>query len=1326
MADSVTQASRRQGRINLLVVANPDGSSSDEDITTHSRPVNLRPSSLSTSHINVSGWRNSLEPRSTPPPPNPLEPILTQFVSKPYVTPKLPDGQINDDTDADADADTDVGSASRRQGRRRAIKLLVVANPDGSSSSDEDTPAAAPPRQATAKAPSPRRARSPSSTAYATASGSSARLSSSGPESTPLHLTLGLRLTEPTPKPHITPKLPDGEDNDNTDAGAELSQQRAAVQTPHRLPTPKPGHQSTPWRMKRRSSGSDTWDTNILVHPPRPPKPDIAYEREIAMATEERWIAKQDAKGPQSAHDDPELVHTNPNLAYQNRVGTSGYTGAESSSRYMPHSTPSIGSFPPNHNSISMRTQSHSTNARPSSDPQQSQALGWQQDPYRSRPSHSAKEPEAGGQPQSYQQQLYPQRRLSELYRPPPLTQTPQKTIPFPRYIDFAQQPHPQSANNMSPLSLRHGPRPTMQHLLSEQNRPLPSDLYRPPPLPRKPQCTTLPLTSDNHAASPSTSGAYTVGYAGHARDADSNQDSTTTTPESGTADADSESGSVEADDYHEMAATRRMAGTDGGPGTVTHSMPTASSRSVFQSVVPATNPQPAYVQPWSNIISRNFTAAVQEEDSESDEDNRILWQVPKQNMVPPMTGTDTTAGITATRFNGLWLHIDGSRPDSGPSPTQDSSWENRPQAEEVCETLDQLFPDHDLDKPVIDAHPGGTSFEPAEAPPMAGPITPLIGGLSVRRHKKSIRVVAAERKKTLERVNADITQRPPVDDSATIQPGTMGPGLNIQRKRSTKLWGGGVEEDTSGSVGQKPTFKWVKGQLIGQGRFGRVYHAMNLTTGEMIAAKQVELPKTDADSTDSRRMSVVNALKLESEILQDLDHPHIVQYLGFEETMDVFSLFMEYVPGGSLGSVLRKIGKFADEVVRSFSHQIIDGLAYLHKSGILHRDLKGDSILVSRSGMCKISDFTISKRSEHVYSNRKGTMIQGSVFWSAPEVLYNNEQGYSAKIDIWSVGCVFLEMQSGRHPWMGDDMSVVMHKVGQLRKAPPVPDDVTLSPLADDFRQKCFMIDPAERPTAAELLTHPWLQVPPRWVFTGFKESLVPSTTSTGTAGATNVPSLVWTKETPQSNTVSDILRKDIAYTSSMSIHEMFEYLTRSGCPDLTQSINPNGYSKRSIATGGFGDIFKGKLKDGTPVAIKVWRSRALHEELGKVGKRAMREIYNWSQLDHDNIQKLLGVIVFDERLGMISEWMERGNLQEYLQKNPNVDGYPLCVQVAQGVEYLHNRNMIHGDLKAINILVSPDHKLKLTDFDYSIMAESTVFSQTTRLGGGTLRLQN
>ena len=132
--------------------------------------------------------------------------------------------------------------------------------------------------------------------------------------------------------------------------------------------------------------------------------------------------------------------------------------------------------------------------------------------------------------------------------------------------------------------------------------------------------------------------------------------------------------------------------------------------------------------------------------------------------------------------------------------------------------------------------------------------------------------------------------------------------------------------------------FKWVRGELIGKGNFGRVYLAMNVTTGEMIAVKQVEIPRTASDRSDARQANVVDALKLESETLKDLDHPNIVQYLGFEETPTFLSIFLEYVPGGSVGGILRKYGRFDEDVTKSFTSQILAGLEYLHSKNILHR----------------------------------------------------------------------------------------------------------------------------------------------------------------------------------------------------------------------------------------------------------------------------------------------------------------------------------------------------------------------------------------------------
>ncbi|CUA67416.1 Fibroblast growth factor receptor 1 [Rhizoctonia solani] len=193
---------------------------------------------------------------------------------------------------------------------------------------------------------------------------------------------------------------------------------------------------------------------------------------------------------------------------------------------------------------------------------------------------------------------------------------------------------------------------------------------------------------------------------------------------------------------------------------------------------------------------------------------------------------------------------------------------------------------------------------------------------------------------------------------------------------------------------------------------------------------------------------------------------------------------------------------------------------------------------------------------------------------------------------------------------------------------------------------------------------------------------------------------------------------------SKEMTSLEMFNCLKEHGCPDLQASIDASKFSSCRVAEGSFGDVWKGQLTDGTAIAVKVLRYGLLSEDGSKSIKRAMREIYNWSKLEHKNVHKLLGVTMFEERIGMVSNWMEYGTLQHYLRHHNSADRCKLCLQVAEGVAYIHNENMIHGDLKASNILVSSDGTPKLTDFDHSIISDCSLqFSATTRIGGGTLR---
>lgn len=229
----------------------------------------------------------------------------------------------------------------------------------------------------------------------------------------------------------------------------------------------------------------------------------------------------------------------------------------------------------------------------------------------------------------------------------------------------------------------------------------------------------------------------------------------------------------------------------------------------------------------------------------------------------------------------------------------EEHTWARRPPPEDVYDS--QFFPGHDLDKPVIEVNSGGTSPTTMDHTYKSPNIVDRDKALV--RTKKSIHVVAEEHKKRLDHVSTG-------DSSADN---------SIGRKRSAKLWDSRVEEvDTSlqtkanlGSQGGGPgrskfsgllccaklsfylVLKWVRGELLAKGTYGRVYLALDATTGEMFAVKQVENPiaASTSDRKVNRQMEFVQALKTEIETLKDLDHPHIVQYLGFEETKTFLSM---------------------------------------------------------------------------------------------------------------------------------------------------------------------------------------------------------------------------------------------------------------------------------------------------------------------------------------------------------------------------------------------------------------------------------------------------
>lgn len=431
-----------------------------------------------------------------------------------------------------------------------------------------------------------------------------------------------------------------------------------------------------------------------------------------------------------------------------------------------------------------------------------------------------------------------------------------------------------------------------------------------------------------------------------------------------------------------------------------------------------------------------------------------------------------------------------------------------RPPVEEVYNNLEKYFPNTNLDKPILDASTDGGTSE--KAPVLTSrkksisrtfsnanisPINPPEGkgddeilfseGPQLRRRMKTIRIVANEAR--IKRLASQRVINPRV---AQIERSSTPVSLH---RTNTKLWGQKVVEVTSAeiekgftsrmrnSIGDFEELAWIKGELIGRGSFGSVFLALNVTTGEMLAVKQVVVQDQVSLKSES-----LQALHKEVETMKDLDHLNIVQYLGFEQKDNTYSLFLEYVAGGSISSCLKSYGKFDEPLVKFITRQVLEGLKYLHSNGILHRDLKADNLLIEIDGTCKISDFGISKRSQDIYSNDAEMSMQGSIFWMAPEVIHSmvedKKQGYSAKIDIWSLGCVMLEMFAGQRPWSNEAVVSAIYKIGKTKLAPPIPND--LSSEAKDFLNRCFTTDSQKRPTAKELLDHEFMAIDPMYNF--------------------------------------------------------------------------------------------------------------------------------------------------------------------------------------------------------------------------------------------------
>ncbi|KAH9578805.1 Protein kinase domain [Trypanosoma melophagium] len=274
----------------------------------------------------------------------------------------------------------------------------------------------------------------------------------------------------------------------------------------------------------------------------------------------------------------------------------------------------------------------------------------------------------------------------------------------------------------------------------------------------------------------------------------------------------------------------------------------------------------------------------------------------------------------------------------------------------------------------------------------------------------------------------------------------------------------------------------WIRSlKKISEGAFSYVYLGMS-EDGVQVAIKCI--PRR-------RRDIMQESLEAEMNVASKLRHPNIVQYVSCSVVQSHLAIIMEYVPGGSLHTVIKNFGRVGPLVARRFTVDILNGLNYLHGLGIVHCDVKPHNVLLGMDGVCKLSDFgsTISEAAEMARTTADEMMLRGTALYMAPEVARGGR--CTPQSDIFSLGISLLEMLLGRLPWRwsgtapeGSDaaaLHALLHRdtlfVQNLSRGylePEVPDSLDREVAL--FVRSCCNPDPSKRPSALELLSYAFI----------------------------------------------------------------------------------------------------------------------------------------------------------------------------------------------------------------------------------------------------------
>ncbi|KAH7047908.1 kinase-like domain-containing protein [Linnemannia elongata] len=413
------------------------------------------------------------------------------------------------------------------------------------------------------------------------------------------------------------------------------------------------------------------------------------------------------------------------------------------------------------------------------------------------------------------------------------------------------------------------------------------------------------------------------------------------------------------------------------------------------------------------------------------------------------------------------YLHlIPKAGPPSPPSSSSSSSANHRPERPQRPDRPEEHLRPHipERSQSIDNLHENKTTAQrPTYTPPSPtpSPVTspsesrPPLPGLGAHHHHH-----AADNYADGERPIHEYSGG--VADAAAALNGHGAGRVAVERRISTMTEAQVMEKLRSVVSCGDPNTLYSKIKKVGQGASGSVYVAKHLSTNSKVAVKQMDL------ALQPKKELVVNEIL----IMKESSHPNIVNYLdSFLVRGHELWVVMEYMGGGALTDVIEN-NKFTESQIATVCNETCKGLQHLHSQNIIHRDIKSDNVLVDAYGHVKITDFGFCAKLTD-QKNKRATLV-GTSYWMAPEVV--KQKQYGAKVDVWSLGIMAIEMIEQEPPYMDEEPLKALYLIA-TNGTPTLKNPETLSSELKNFLAVCLCVDVRSRAASKSLLEHDFLR---------------------------------------------------------------------------------------------------------------------------------------------------------------------------------------------------------------------------------------------------------